>query len=136
MLYIHKTSLIYKLETFENCKEVKHIIIIITAIIYIYLTWYLLNSCRLLSENPQPPPLKKSTPPFLFTFPLKFKFKKCKSPLIVIRVCFSPLSVNPTKWSNTLKQFASYCWRVVWPFCGVGAERVKLKLQNFKLQLN
>ena len=31
----HETFLVYKLETFNNCKEVKHIIMII-AIIYIF----------------------------------------------------------------------------------------------------
>ena len=38
--------------------------------------WYLINSWKLLSENPQAP-LKKSTPPFLLTPPEKYK--KCKS---------------------------------------------------------
>ena len=37
MLFIHEKFLVYKLETFENCKEVKHIIIMIIAIIYIFL---------------------------------------------------------------------------------------------------
>ena len=32
---------------------------------------------------------------------------------------FNPLSANPTKWSNTLKQFVDL--ECVWPFCGVGA---------------
>ena len=30
---IHETILVYKLETFTNCKEVKHIMIMIIAII-------------------------------------------------------------------------------------------------------
>ena len=39
---------------------------------------------------------------------------------------FNSLSANPTKRSNTLKQFVSFCRRIecVWPFCGVGAKRV------------
>ena len=24
----------------------------------------------------------------------------------------NPLNVNPTKWSNTLKQFVGFCWRI------------------------
>ena len=37
-----------------------------------------------------------------------------------------PLSTNPTKWSNTLKQtirwqIADELFECVWPFCGVGA---------------
>ena len=27
---------------------------------------------------------------------------------------FNTLSANPTKWSNTLKQFVSFCRRIVW----------------------
>ena len=40
----------------------------------------------------------------------------------------NPLSTNPTKWSNTLKQFVSLADELlehVWPFCKVGTERVK-----------
>ena len=36
----------------------------------------------------------------------------------------SLLSANPTKWSNTLKQF-------VWPFCEIGASRVNIYLNGF-----
>ena len=31
----------------------------------------------------------------------------------------NPLTVNPTKWSDTLKQFFEL-FECVWPFCGVG----------------
>ena len=45
--------------------------IMIIAIIYIfYLMWHLINSWKLLSENPQAP-LKKSTLPFLLIPPHK-----------------------------------------------------------------
>ena len=39
---------------------------------------------------------------------------------------FNPLSANPSKWSNTLKQFVGCCRRIVWvwPFWGVSALRV------------
>ena len=36
MLFIHETFLVYKLETFKNCKEVKQIMIMIIVIIYIF----------------------------------------------------------------------------------------------------
>ena len=43
---------LFNLETFENCKEVNHIMIMIIAIIYIfYIMWYLMISLKLLSEN-------------------------------------------------------------------------------------
>ena len=40
------------------------------------------------------------------------------------------LSANPTKWSNTLKQFADKLFECVWPFCKIGAQRVKECLLN------
>ena len=42
MLYIHEKFLVYNLETFKNCKEVKNIMITIIAIIYIifYVIFY------------------------------------------------------------------------------------------------
>ena len=74
MLFIHETFLVYKLETFKNCKEVKQIMIKIIAIIYIfYLIWYLINSWKLLSEKPLPLPWKKNSLP-------PWRFKKCKFP--------------------------------------------------------
>ena len=36
----------------------------------------------------------------------------------------NPLSANPPKWSNTLKQFVGK-FECVCPFCGIGAQRVK-----------
>ena len=38
VLFIHETFLGYKLETFTNCNEVKHIMIMIITIIYIFLS--------------------------------------------------------------------------------------------------
>ena len=44
--------------------------------------------------------------------------------VIILFVNINPLSVNPTKWSNTLKQFVgnlpTNCLSV-WPFCEIGA---------------
>ena len=38
----------------------------------------------------------------------------------------NPLSANSTIWSNTIKQFAAdKLFECVWPFCRVGAERIK-----------
>ena len=42
--------LVYKLETFKNRKEVKHIIIMVIAMIYIF--FILCNISSLVSENP------------------------------------------------------------------------------------
>ena len=34
--------------------------------------------------------------------------------LLLVRIEFNPLGANPTKWSNTLKQFVSNSRRIVW----------------------
>ena len=39
VLFSHEMFLVYKLETFTNCKEVKHIMVMITAIIHIFLSY-------------------------------------------------------------------------------------------------
>ena len=44
--------------------------------------------------------------------------------LILALISINPLSANPTKWSNTLKQFVDELFECVRPFCGVGAQRV------------
>ena len=31
-------------------------------------------------------------------------------------VYITPLSANPTKWSNTLKQFVGFCRQIVWVY--------------------
>ena len=54
--------------------------IIIIAIIYFFCLRYLINSWKLLSENPQPHPEKIHS--LLFThYPLPKKIEKCESPL-------------------------------------------------------
>ena len=74
--------LVYKLETFKKCKEVKHIVITIIAITYIfYLMWYFISSWKLLSQNPQdtPTPQKHIHSPIFTQSP--WNIQKCKSPL-------------------------------------------------------
>ena len=49
-----ETVLVSELETFEKCKEDKHIMITIIAVVYIfYLLWYFMSSWKLLAENTQ-----------------------------------------------------------------------------------
>ena len=40
--------------------------------------------------------------------------KRCLQISLLTFVEFDPLSFKPTKWSNTLKQFVGFCWRIVW----------------------
>ena len=72
MFFIHGKFLVYKLETFKNCKEVKYIMIIV--IIYIFLSyviynhiWTVENYCQKILRLP----IKKSTPSFSSLPPLK-----------------------------------------------------------------
>ena len=51
-----------------------HMIMIIAIIYIFYVMWYLINSWKLLSENPQPPiPWKNPLPPF---YPIPPKIQK------------------------------------------------------------
>ena len=43
LLFIHGRCLVYKLKTFKNCKEVKHIMIMTIAIIYIFLFYVIFD---------------------------------------------------------------------------------------------
>ena len=68
MLFIHETFLVYKLETFKNCKEVKHIMIMVIAIIYIFfILCDIWSTVENYSQKILRLPLKKSTPSFLLT---------------------------------------------------------------------
>ena len=43
VFFIYETLLVYKLETFTNCKEIKHIMIMINAKIYIFLSYEIVD---------------------------------------------------------------------------------------------
>ena len=44
----------------------------------------------------------------------------CKLDQNVLTNNLKPLRANPTKWSNTLKQFAEALFECVWLFCEIG----------------
>ena len=91
VLFIHETFLVYKLETFTNCKEVNHVMIMRS----------LINSWKLLSENPQfLPPLPEKIPPYFYSLPYE-KLKKCKyspPPLFANTENFSSPSCRKRGW--------------------------------------
>ena len=63
--------LVYKLETFKNCQEVKHIILTIIAIIYIFLSYMIFDQQLKITFRKFSTPPEKITPPFLLTPPPK-----------------------------------------------------------------
>ena len=72
MFFIHGKFLVYKLETFKNCKEVKYIMIIV--IIYIFLSYVIYNHIWTVENYSQKILrllIKKSTPSFSSLPPLK-----------------------------------------------------------------
>ena len=83
MLFIHKTFLVYKLETFKNCKEVKHMVIMIIAVIYIFLSSVIFDQQLKITfrKSLAPSPWKNHSPLFTHSLPPPKKIKKCKSPL-------------------------------------------------------
>ena len=79
MLYIHETFLVYKLETFEICKEVKHIMIMIIAIIYIFLSYVIFDQqLKITLRKSSGPPEKIHFP--LFTHSPLLKIQKVQVP--------------------------------------------------------
>ena len=73
-IFIRETILVHKLETFKNCKEVKHIMIMIIAIIYTFLIlcdiW---SSIESYFQKILRPSQKKSAPPFYSLAPKNSK---------------------------------------------------------------
>ena len=92
--FIHETFLVYKLETFTNCKEVKHIMIMIIAIIYSFFIfsdiWSTVKNYfqKILSLPPPLPPLKNPTP--LYTHSLTLKFMQVPPFLPILKIFHSP----------------------------------------------
>ena len=73
---------LFKLETFKNCKEVKHIMIMIIAVIYIFLCYVIFDEqLKINSKDPQTP-LKKFTPSCLLTHPLKLQKLQVPPPFL------------------------------------------------------
>ena len=60
--------------------------------------------------------------------------------VLIIIFSLKPLSANPTKWSNTLKQFvgkmAANCLSVFNHFVGLALKGLKLELQEGALTQN
>ena len=76
--FIQGAFLVYKLETFKNCKEVNHIMIMIITYIFFILCGIWSPVENYFQKILSPHPLKKSIPPFLLT---PSPLQKCKSPL-------------------------------------------------------
>ena len=69
MLFIHEKLLVYKLETFKNCKEVKHIGIMIIAIIYIFLSYVIWSTVENDYKEILRPPWKNLLSIFFHSLP-------------------------------------------------------------------
>ena len=100
VLFIHEMFLVEKLEIFTNCKEVKHIMVMIIAIIYIFVSFEIFDqqfkiTFRKSSVLPTPPspPKKKNPPsPFLLTPPLKIQNVQVPPFLPPLKIFQAPLA--------------------------------------------
>ena len=121
MLYIHETFLVHKLETFKNCKEVKYIMIISIATIYIFLSCVTFHQQMKITFRKflaPPPPLSikihyplfthspppKSYSPF-YKNPLPSFYSPSPPPLKV-----TPLFPNIEKFSGPLQKKGWWGW--------------------------
>ena len=88
--FIHETILVYKLETFENCKEVKDIMIKIITIIYVFLSYVLFDQQLKITFRKSPPP-----PPEKIHSPLKVQKVQDKPPFLPTLKIFQPFHPPP-----------------------------------------
>ena len=85
-----ETFLVYKLETFKNFKEVKHIMIMIIAIVYIFVSYVIFDQQLKITFRKFSPALKKSTP-----HPYSLSPKNLKSASPPFLPIFQPLPPPP-----------------------------------------
>ena len=87
VLFIHETFLVYKLETFTNCKEVKHIMIMIIAIIhFFFLLWDIGSTVENYYQKILNPYPWKDPAPFLLNPPRPTKNSKSASLLLFANI--------------------------------------------------
>ena len=72
VLFVHIIFLVFKLETL-NCEEVKHIMIVILAIIYIFLSYMILDQQLKITFRKSSDPPENIHCPFLLTLCLKIQ---------------------------------------------------------------
>ena len=93
VLFIHETFLVYKLETFTNCKEVKHIMIMIIAIIHFFFYYEILDQqLKITIRKSSTPTLEKIQPLFYSTplAPLKTQKVQVSSFLPTLKIFQAP----------------------------------------------
>ena len=72
-----ETFLVYKLETLKNFKELKHIMIMIIAIIYIFVSYVIFDQqLKITFRKFSPPPWKNPLPLLTHSPPPKKKIQK------------------------------------------------------------
>ena len=98
MLFIHESFLVYKLDTFRNCKEVKHIIIMIIAIIHIFLILLMFDQQLQITFKKSSGPTEKIHLPLFTHSSLKLNSKSASPYLFANIKNFSP--PPPPPWQK------------------------------------
>ena len=136
-VFTHETLLICRLGTFKNCKEVKQIMVMIIATIYIFLSenWFQ-KIFKASWKNPLP----------LFTHSLPLKIQKVQVPYLFANIENFSAPFPPTKrgggqYEVTLSSvlFATFAicltmkvwWKCVWSFWNVIHYRFKACVRYF-----
>ena len=115
VILIHEMFLVYNLETFTNCEEVKHIMVMIIAIIYIFFNLMTLFDQQLKiifrkSSAPYPSTKKKKIhSPVLLPPPLKIQ--KLQLPPFLPTLKF--LQVPPAERGGGMEDTMIYLERMV-----------------------
>ena len=96
MLFIHESFLVYKLDTFKNCKEVKHIIIMIIVIIHIFLSYVMFDQQLQITFKKSSGPTEKIHLPLVTHSSLKINSKNASPSLFANIKNFS----HPPPWQK------------------------------------
>ena len=110
VLFIHEKFLVYKLETFTNCKEVKHVMIMIIVINYIFLSYEMFDQQKILSPPPSPPFRKESTlSPILSRGLLRIQNVQVPSFFSILKI----FRISLSKWWICFYSLACEIWCIV-----------------------
>ena len=99
MLYICELFLVYQLEAFKNCKEVKHIMILIIAIIYIFSPSVIFDEqLKNTSRKSSAPHKKIHSPLFTHSFPPKNPKSASPPPFLPRLKIFQVAPLQKGRW--------------------------------------
>ena len=132
MLFIHESFLVYKLDTFKNCKEVKHIIIMIIVIIHIFLSYVMFDQQLQITFKKSSGPTEKIHLPLVTHSSLKINSKNASPSLFANIKNFSHPPPLAERWGGHYAGPLKIFW-MNFEFLGIWKTRKKSGYFNILL---